>query len=144
MPPKCQCDCPSISVNVNNITIAGKESFVSLLSHMLAMFSVISVVRFELMITDRLTELKYQCGFLCHDNSVSGCINCKCKQFHAGCMDTQIIIKLWKCLLTHWGWDKMAAISQTTLSNAFSWMKILEFRFRFHWSLFPRVQHWFR
>ena len=50
--------------------------------------------------------------------------------------------------LTHWGWDKMAAFSQTTLSNAFSWMKIIEFRIKFHWSLFLRVfltilQHWF-
>ena len=27
-------------------------------------------------------------------------------------------------LLTHWGRDKMAAVSQTTLSNAFSWMRI--------------------
>ena len=52
-------------------------------------------------------------------------------------------------LLTHWGRDKMAAISQTTLSNAFSWMKMFEFRLKFHWSLFLRVQltifkHWFR
>ena len=51
--------------------------------------------------------------------------------------------------LTHWGRDKMAADSQTTLSNPFSWMKILWFRFRFQWSLFLRVQltiiqHWFR
>ena len=51
--------------------------------------------------------------------------------------------------LTHWGRDNMAAISQTTLSKAFSWMKMLEFRLRFHWSLFLRVQltiyqHWFR
>ena len=51
--------------------------------------------------------------------------------------------------LTHWGRDKMSAISQTILSNAFSWMKILELRLKFHWSLFPRVQltiskHWFR
>ena len=43
----------------------------------------------------------------------------------------------------------MAAVSQTTLSNAFSWMKMSEFRLRFHWSLFLRVQltiiqHWFR
>ena len=30
------------------------------------------------------------------------------------------------------GRDKMAAISQTTFSNAFSWMKIFDFRFRFH------------
>ena len=29
--------------------------------------------------------------------------------------------------LTHWGRDKMAAISQTTLSNAFSWMKMSKF-----------------
>ena len=38
-------------------------------------------------------------------------------------------------VLTHWhdwGRDKMAAFSQTTLSNAFSWMKILEFRLKFH------------
>ena len=51
--------------------------------------------------------------------------------------------------LTHWGRDKMAAISQTTFSNAFSWMKMYEFRLRFHWSLFLVVQttisqHWFR
>ena len=43
----------------------------------------------------------------------------------------------------------MAAVSQTSLSNAFSWMKILEFLLRFHWSLFLRIeltifQHWFR
>ena len=43
-------------------------------------------------------------------------------------------------ILTHWGRDKMAAISQTTLSNVFSWMKMFEFRLKFHWSLFPRVQ----
>ena len=34
-------------------------------------------------------------------------------------------------------------------ANAFSWMKMLEFRLRFHWNLFLRVeltvfQHWFR
>ena len=36
--------------------------------------------------------------------------------------------------LTHWGRDKMAAIFQTTFSNAFSWMKMYEFRLKFHWS----------
>ena len=51
--------------------------------------------------------------------------------------------------LTHWGREKMDAISQTTFSNAFSWMKMLEYRLKFHWSLFLRVQltisqHWFR
>ena len=33
--------------------------------------------------------------------------------------------------LTHWGWDKMANILQMTFSNAFSWMKMYKFRFRF-------------
>ena len=42
--------------------------------------------------------------------------------------------------LTHWGRDKMAFILQTTLSNAFSWMKMLEFGLKFHWSLFLRLQ----
>ena len=51
--------------------------------------------------------------------------------------------------LTHWGQDKMAAISQTPHSNAFSWMKMVEFLLKFRWSLFLRVQlsifpHWFR
>ena len=51
--------------------------------------------------------------------------------------------------LTHWGRDKIAAISQTIFWNTFSWMKMCEFRLRFHWSLFLRVQltmfqHWFR
>ena len=41
-------------------------------------------------------------------------------------------------MLTHWGRDKIATISQTTISNAFSWMKILGFRLKFHWSFFPR------
>ena len=51
-------------------------------------------------------------------------------------------------LLTHWGRDKLAAISQTTFSNAFSWMKIHEFRLIFHWGLFLSFkltifQYWF-
>ena len=51
--------------------------------------------------------------------------------------------------LPNWGRDKMAAISQTTFSNAFSWMKMYEFRLWFHWNLFLMFQltifqHWFR
>ena len=51
--------------------------------------------------------------------------------------------------LTHWGRDKIAAIPQTTFSNAFSWIKIYKFWLKFHWSLFLEVQlticqHWFR
>ena len=84
---------------------------------------------------------------------------------HVGPMNLAIRVSLiwvWKWLilrlhlhlprttdLTHWGRDKMAFISQTTLSNAFSLIKMYEFRLRFHWNLFPRIQliifqHWFR
>ena len=41
--------------------------------------------------------------------------------------------------LTHWVRDKMDAISQTTFWSAFSWMKVFEFRLKFHWSLFLRI-----
>ena len=54
--------------------------------------------------------------------------------------------------LAQWGRDKMAAISQTTYSNVFSWIEMLEFRLKFHWSLSLDVQltnittyqYWFR
>ena len=51
--------------------------------------------------------------------------------------------------LTHLPLNKMATISQTTFSSAFSWMKRFVFWFEFHWSFFLRVQltifkHWFR
>ena len=62
---------------------------------------------------------------------------------------TSTLVRVIVCHLTHWGRDKMAAFSQTTLSNAFSWIKMFEFRLRFHWILFPGIQltifqHWFR
>ena len=43
-------------------------------------------------------------------------------------------------ILTQWGRGKMAAIFQTTYSNAFSWIKMFEFRLRFHWNLSLGVQ----
>ena len=42
-------------------------------------------------------------------------------------------------ILTHWGRDKMAAVSQTTSLNAFPWMKMYEFQLKFHWNLFLRI-----
>ena len=47
-------------------------------------------------------------------------------------------INIW----THWGRDNMSAISQTTFSNAFIWMKMYEFllNLKFYWSLFLRTQ----
>ena len=67
-------------------------------------------------------------------------------QFRAWCLSVCLDIY---SVLTHWGRDKMAAVSQTTFSNAFSWMKMCEFWLKFHRSLFLRVQiaiihHWFR
>ena len=64
-------------------------------------------------------------------------------------VETQRTLACSSTYLTHWSRDKMDAISQTTFSNAFSWMKMFEYRLRFHWSLFLRVQltiskHWFR
>ena len=64
-----------------------------------------------------------------------------------------VSLKAWmtasETALTHWRRYKMADISQTTLSDAFSWLKIYEFRLIFHGSLFLRVQLtlsqlWFR
>ena len=51
--------------------------------------------------------------------------------------------------LTHWDRDKIAVISQTTFSNAYSWIKMNEFCLRFHWNLFLVFEftifnHWFR
>ena len=58
-------------------------------------------------------------------------------------------VSLFKLLLTHWGRDKTTVSFLTTLSNAFSWMKMYKFQLRFHWTLFLRfeltiLQHWFR
>ena len=39
-------------------------------------------------------------------------------------------------MLTHWGRDKMDAISQMTFSSAFSWMKMFEFLSKCQWNLF--------
>ena len=52
------------------------------------------------------------------------------------CRATWFVVHM---LLTHSGRDKMAAISQTSLSSAFSWIKMFEFRLEFHWGLFLRV-----
>ena len=69
------------------------------------------------------------------------------------CGDVLLSIKIGFCIyvlakpqlqlgdgLTHWGRKKIDAILQTTFSNAFSWMKMFEFRLQFHWSLFLKVQ----
>ena len=69
--------------------------------------------------------------------------------WHGLCNDVQSALYMYLAPMTHWGRDKMAAVSQTMFSNTFSLMKIYEFRLKFHWSLFLRFQltifqHWFR
>ena len=43
--------------------------------------------------------------------------------------------------LTHLPLNKMAAISQTTCLNAFSWMKIFELQIKFHWNMESNWQY---
>ena len=52
-------------------------------------------------------------------------------------------------LLTHLPCTKRPPFWQTTISNTIFITKIMEFRFEFHWKLFPMIllimiQHWFR
>ena len=53
-----------------------------------------------------------------------------------------LFVVYYKCYLisTYWGRDKITTNFPTTFSNAFSWMKMYEFRLKFHWSWFLRVQ----
>ena len=63
-------------------------------------------------------------------------------------------VRTWKYVCHYWPFNplrprQMAAVFQTTFSNAISWMKMDWSRLKFHWSLFLRVQltifqHWFR
>ena len=57
------------------------------------------------------------------------------------------MVQIMACCLI--GRDKRAAMFQTTFLNAFSWVKMYQFRLRFHWNLFQRFkltmfQHWFK
>ena len=79
-------------------------------------------------------------------------------KFLASCIEIQAwlincfmmyILFLHEHLLAPWGPDEIDAILQTTVAQAFSWMKMYWFQLKFHWSLFSRVQlptfqHWFR
>ena len=56
----------------------------------------------------------------------------------SGCPSHNMIFQDFFNTLRHW--DKMDTISQMTFSNAFSWKKMFEYRLKFQWSLFLRVQ----
>ena len=79
------------------------------------------------------------------------------KIYHVSCYRIKIdplyqsncSIKKYANRLKHWGRDKIATILETTFSNAFSLLKMNEFRLIFYWSLFLRfkltiLQHWSR
>ena len=96
------------------------------------------------------------CASMClcvNENVESACV-CVCGGGGGGggalmCLCLFVSATACASLLIHWSRDKMAAIFQTTFSNAFSWMKMYKFRLRYHWTLFSRVQlaiyqHWFR
>ena len=50
---------------------------------------------------------------------------------------TNRVVLIYVEAITHLPRTKWPPLRQTTISNAFSCMKIIEFRFQFHWHLFP-------
>ena len=57
--------------------------------------------------------------------------------FHTSSVYVGNVVYTWfqpSSFLTHWLRHKIDIISQTTFSNAFSWMAMYEFRLRFYWS----------
>ena len=73
----------------------------------------------------------FMCSFFCsiHEWVVTFCI----------ILQYQNITGCWDFSLAHWGRDKMNDIFQMTFSNAFSWLKMFEFRKQFDWRFFLRV-----
>ena len=63
-------------------------------------------------------------AYLCHSTSMSQII------YVIVC--TVLVNCSTQSRLTHWGRDIMAAIFQMAFSNAFSWLKMLEFHLNFH------------
>ena len=61
-----------------------------------------------------------------------------CTETFSSMVSPVVVIAIY--MLTHWGWDEMDDISQTTFSNAFSWTKMYKFRLRFPRSLLSGVQ----
>ena len=61
-------------------------------------------------------------------------------QFHRKCSRCVCLVWVRIPLFNTLRARQMDAISQTPFSNAFSWMKMFEYRLKFHWSLFFRVQ----
>ena len=91
----------------------------------------------ELSVSVSIWIRSWNCSCLVTCKSESNWINFLSKKYFLKILSVKTSHVL---LLTYWGWNKMAANFLTTFSNAFSWMKIYDFRLRFHWSLLTRVQ----
>ena len=106
------------------------------------------VVMWRLVISFLLSRASYwkkQLSCLWIEDAHCGhCITPSCRSVASNALAT-----VGRIAIAHLPLDKMAVISQTIFSDARFWMKSLEFWFKFHWNLFPRVQltisqQWFR
>ena len=116
---------------------------------------LVQASRKENMITDGFPSQRASDAEIISHVKTSSCVTFQCKKVgskFACChcvLESPRLHSLQFSSLTHWGRDKMAAISQMKLSNGFSLMNMYEFLIRFHWRLFLGVQltifqHWFR
>ena len=89
-----------------------------------------------------LKSILFDVAYICSENKTYRC-HSRLRQFSGQPKYTPHTVGyIWRpphCL-THWGWCKIFAIFQTIFAIAFSWMKMYEFRPRFHWRLLQRVQ----
>ena len=77
-------------------------------------------------------------GFTCN-NACACTTNHHCKHYIFESWSNFQCMSFCRALLTDWGQDKMAAISQMTFSTVFSWMKTFDFKITFHWNIFLGV-----
>ena len=98
---------------------------------------------------------KHKCVHFCSEWSIVGYGTGAFWNLWIRSIDHHCVCKWWEAITRHTGHQHIEAETrwppwlQTTFSNAFSWMKIVIFQIKFHWSLFLRVQlticqHWFR
>ena len=80
----------------------------------LSFWQLIIIILTLLLIRETLETNSHHCLLSCQCSEIA-----KHGKFWFECKKLQVSLPH---LLTHWGWDKMAAIFKTTFSNGFSWM----------------------
>ena len=105
---------------------------------------VSSCTRFSRQIKFTRSETLGKCGMILQSDGRTATLCCGSYNVNHICSILWVVPSL-----THWGREKMDAISQNIFSRAFSSMKIVVFWSKFHWNLFARIQltiirHWFR